>query len=161
MTAGKVSALVYICAAGLSAYVRSTTDNGNPLLRPDFARIQFKVNQATAAGMTNSQGGVTISSGSDPLGAIRASLNSWNNVATSAARFAPLEITSTANNPEDGQHVITFLDTPAIRSAVGGALAITISMFTPSGRLPIPTSSSTRIKPFRPLLLRTRLIYSR
>lgn len=135
MTIERVAAVLCACSVALPGYVRSTTDSGTPLVRTDFARIQFKLNQSTAAGMANSSGGVIITRGSDPLGAIQAAVSAWNNVASSAARFATVETTPALNNPNDSQHVIVFLDTPEIRSVVGGALAITETFFGPGGRL--------------------------
>jgi uncharacterized protein (TIGR03437 family) len=110
-------------ASAAFAYVPRDATGGN-LHRIDFASVQFLVNQNIAPGLNNADGTVWITADSDPLKAIAAALGTWNGVATSAARFAAFG-TTTALNANDGQNVIVFSDTPAVRSLVGGALAVT------------------------------------
>ncbi len=50
--------------------------------------LLFQVNDKTAQGTAN------VTSGSDVLGAIRASMSAWENIQTAVVRFADLQITS-------------------------------------------------------------------
>ena len=115
---------VWMLAPVAFGYVPRDATGGN-LHRSDFASIHFLANQNIAPGLKNADGNVWITADSDPISAIGAALATWNRVSTSAARFAPLGATA-ALNANDGQHVIVFSDTPAIRSLVGSALAITV-----------------------------------
>ena len=67
----------------------------------------------------------TISANSDPLGAIRAAIATWNIVPNTALKFLPAQTTSSAINPSDGQRTtIAFGSTPSDLSALGGAFAL-------------------------------------
>ncbi len=112
-----------------------STSGGRAYHRTDFAHVRFLVNQAVAPGLRNSSGELVITSDSDPLGAIRAALQTWNGVTSSTARFTLLETTGAANDSEDGQNVIVFRDTPEVRSVVGSALAVTLDMVQDDGRI--------------------------
>ena len=120
-------------------YVRSTTSEGTPLRRTDSNNIQFLINDQVAAGLTNSEGATWITADSDPIAALRASVQHWDDVSTAAVSFALLTSTPIANvplgmnDPSDRNHVFVFIDTPEIRSAVGPALAVTRSRFFLNG----------------------------
>src|SRR5438270_97993 len=88
---------------------------GTPLHRLDFATVQFMANSGIAAGIQTSDGKVWITADSSPLDALKNALQTWNGVATSAARFAPLQMTGLGYG-NDGSHVITFADDPFTRS---------------------------------------------
>lgn len=120
-------------AINLPGYVRSTTSGGTPLRRTDSNNIQFLINDEVAAGLTNSEGATWITADSDPIAALRASVQHWDDVSTAAVSFAPLTSTAIGHEPGDSNHVFVFIDTPEIRSAVGGALAVTRSRFFLNG----------------------------
>ena len=128
--------VLLISATNLLGYVRSTFE-GTLLRRTDSNNIQFLINDQVAAGMTNTQGMTWITADSDPIAALRASVQHWDNVSTAAVSFAPLTSTPIGNvpvdinEPADGNHVFVFIDIPEIRAAVGTALAVTRSRFSP------------------------------
>jgi len=127
-----ISTLLLAGAFSLFGYVRSTNGPGGiPLQRTDFTDIRFLVNNQTAAGMTNNDGGVIITSDSDPMAAIRSSIATWNSVPGSAIHLADLATTALTDNSNDGEEVIVFTDTPEHRSVVGSALAVTWVSWNP------------------------------
>ena len=117
------------------AYVRSRTSGGNLLFRTDNQNIVYLMNDQTAAGMTNADGEVLITSDSDPFAALQGSLAAWDAVSSADVAFAPLATTPLVNDTDDNNHVFVFLDTPEIRAIVGGALAVTRTFFFLSGQL--------------------------
>jgi hypothetical protein len=94
--------------------------------RTDYAGIQFQANQNIAAGLTNASGKVWITTDSSPLDAIRAGLATWNGVATTAAHFLPLQVSSLSYNPADGNSVIVFADDANTETLAAGVLAATL-----------------------------------
>jgi uncharacterized protein (TIGR03437 family) len=117
---------VSLACANAQAYVRERTDpNGPFLFRTDNNNIQFRVNDQTAAGLTNSSGGTTITADSAPIQALQAATAAWSSIGTASITFAPLQKTSVSNSSRDFINLITFADTPANRSILGDALAVT------------------------------------
>ncbi len=118
------------------AFVRGRTNSGAPLRRTDSDHIQYLVSDKTAAGLTNSSGSVVITSDSDPVAALQAAMDNWTGVASATMGFAPLTLSSlqsASSSQPDGQHLITFADTPENRSATGtGTIAITRIFFNSS-----------------------------
>ncbi len=115
-----------------NAYIRlRSSPNGVFLRRSDFTHLGFLINDRTAAGMTNSAGAITITTDSDPLVALQAAADSWTNVASSNVVLSALVPTTTEGNANDRQNIISFADTPANRSGVGDAIAITSRFFFP------------------------------
>jgi uncharacterized protein (TIGR03437 family) len=108
-----------------SAFIRSRTSAGLPTRRTDFTGIHFVVNDQTAPGLMNNSGAVTITSDSDPLGALQAAMDAWTNVPTSNIVFAALTPSPLASSQPDREQLISFLDTPGNRSIVGDAVAVT------------------------------------
>jgi uncharacterized protein (TIGR03437 family) len=100
--------------------------NGVPLKRSDFTYVRFAVNDAMQPGLRNSVSRPIITADSEPSKALQSAINSWNSHTSSALRFGPLETTTAANDSSDRRNVFVLRDTPAIRSVVGTALAITI-----------------------------------
>ncbi len=123
--------LLLAFAAVAAGYVPRVV-NGVQLRRKDFAQMQFHLNSAAVPGLKNGSGQTFITTDSNPVAAVKAALNTWNNVADSNARFAPLDVTSDINNENDNKNVIVFRDSPEIQSAVNGALAITDIIFNPA-----------------------------
>jgi uncharacterized protein (TIGR03437 family) len=117
------------------AYSELMSSDRTPLRRSNFTAVQMHLNSATAAGMLNSEGHAIITTGSDPAGAIRAALQTWNSVPSSSVAFAALAVTSTTENRNDGIDVIDFHDTAEIRSIVGSALAITAVQYYSDGSI--------------------------
>jgi len=117
---------VSVACANAQAYVRERTDpNGPFLFRTDNNNIQFRVNDQTAAGLTNSSGGTTITVDSAPIQALQAATAAWSSIGTASITFAPLQKTPVSNSSRDFINLITFADTPANRSILGDALAVT------------------------------------
>ena len=133
--AGLYGLLVGLAALSAQAYVRILTSSGNPLRRTDQSNIQFLIHDQVAAGLTNADGELWITAGSDPRAALRAALDNWDRVADADLLFAAPTETSVAHVPDDGNHVFVFDDTPEIRSALGPALAIARSRFFVSGEI--------------------------
>ncbi|MSV27506.1 MAG: matrixin family metalloprotease [Bryobacterales bacterium] len=127
--------LILLSMAPAHAYLRSTTREGNPLRRTDSDNIRFRANRGVAPGAPDSDGRPMITADSDPLAALQSALSTWNGVESSAARFAPLQVTDAENSSSDGQPVIVFLDTAEARSIVGSALAVTRTFFFTDGRI--------------------------
>jgi hypothetical protein len=117
-------------------YGRLKSNAGAFLHRTDFANVQFQLNQLAVAGLNNAAGQVFITADSDVPTAAANAAAAWNAVQTSAARFAPVGTTDTVNVSGDGNNTIVFLDTPAIRSALGPSLtAVTIPVFHDDGTI--------------------------
>ena len=110
-----------------------------PMSRPDFAAIQFYINSGLVAGLQSSASGKSVTvlaPGSDPVGAARAALATWN---TSGAnvKFLPLQSTDIAKSAypakgqqSDGKNVILLATSTDDVSYVGGAIAVTNIVFT-------------------------------
>jgi hypothetical protein len=124
-----------LCATDAPAYERFLTSDGGTYYRTDYAGLTIRINQAVVPGMMNSNGQAFITSDSDPMAAMQAALATWSGVPGSAVRFAPLRTTSALNDANDRQNVITFSDSPEIRSVLGNALAVTVNMVMPDGRI--------------------------
>ncbi len=131
----RILCLMLLSLMPAHAYLRSTTREGNPLRRTDSDNIRFRVNRGVAAGAPDSDGRPMITTDSDPFAALQSALSAWNGVASSAARFAPLQVTDAENSGSDGQPVIVFLDTAEARSIVGSALAVARTFFFSDGRI--------------------------
>lgn len=101
-----------------AGYIRLKGSNGTPLARPDFANVQVGLNSASVPGMGNAQNFLWITPDSDVVGALNAAMGAWNGIPNSSAHFAPLQSTA-ATSSTAGNNVVIFLDTPAIRSALG------------------------------------------
>ena len=128
--------LILFLSVGTSkAYVRQTTPGGASLFRDDTANLQYLVNDQTAAGMTNRDGGTIITAGSNPMAALQAAASRWDDAPDGNLTFAPLTTTNLGVDPDDGMNIIHFADTDTARSAVGGALAIARSLFFADGRI--------------------------
>ena len=126
---------VCLSVSVLHAYTPWTTSNGAPLHRTDAAKIQYLVNQSTAAGMKNDDGAVIITPDSDPMKALQGAATAWSSIPSAAVSFLPLQATSAVNNQMDNQHVIVFVDTPDNRSVAGSALAVTVASFYSDGTI--------------------------
>ena len=127
------SACVFATAA--PAYIRVYTSPGVFISRSDFANVQLLLNENAVPGLRNNDGKFMITPDSDVMGAIAAAMAAWNNVATSAARFAPIQTTPLLNKFNDGNSVLVFADSPAIRSLLGDSYLT----------LPITAASGTTI----------------
>ncbi len=95
------------------------------MTRPDFANVQMYLNQNFIPGFTNNDGNVVVTPDSDVMGALNASIATWNGISTTAAQFAPIQSTMQST----GQNIILMSDTPAIRSMLGPTLAALTSLF--------------------------------
>ena len=115
-----------------SAYVRSveSISNKSPLIRLDGSAIQIYVNDKIAPGLKNKDGQVFITADSTPVASIKQAMLSWQTAPNTSIKFLPLKTTSAGMNTSDNQSVIIFQDTPEIRTAVGGATAVTLNVYT-------------------------------
>ncbi len=136
-TAGLALFAVSIPAFG---YIRSVINYGDGssayVKRTNISAIQFFLNSSVIAGAQSSLSGAAvtvISSASDPVRAIRAAQATWNDVATSSARFAALGSTTRGIDPSDGQNTIAIAGNATDVSLVGAAVALTVN--TPAGFL--------------------------
>ena len=125
-------ALAMMPASG-TAYVKGRVGFDGPAhRRSDAANIQFVINDQVAAGMTNADGAVLITPGSDPLGAVNSAIATLNRLQDANFQFAPLQTTSAQPASNDGINSVSFSDTPEIRSIVGGALGVAFFSFSPT-----------------------------
>jgi len=129
-----MAALLAAAVAG-SAAIRNTTSGGSPLFRTDAGDVHLVVNTGVAAGSKNADGEVDITSGSNVMQALTQAEGEWNAVSTAAVHFAPLETSTTSNNPTDGINVITIQDTSENRSMVGDLLAVTVYEYEENGAI--------------------------
>ncbi len=113
-------------------YVRLVSSIGVPLIRTDASSIQYLVHSSMQAGAVNADGAVVLTPLSDPMGALSAATASWTAVPSSTVRFAPLKPTTNPGTSSDNAYTITIEDTPQHRSAVGSALAVTLSFYNPA-----------------------------
>lgn len=129
-------ALACLGAPAVFPYGRLKTASGGLLHRPDFAAIQFEINQLAVPGLANSAGQTFITGDSDLMGAFTAAAAQWSSVPTSAVRFLPPVTTTLQNAVGDSNNVVQFLDTPAIRSALGPSVAaVTVATFFDDGTI--------------------------
>jgi hypothetical protein len=133
--------LLSFAAAGIllmpavSAYVPMRWGNsGYRLFWPSSKfPISLKVSDSTVKGTAN------LSSGSEPMAAIRASMQAWQSVQTASIRFSDLGVTPIQSAGEDATNLITMSDTPVNRQLIGdadGPVALTRVVFNVSnGRI--------------------------
>lgn len=127
MRSGPVAAvtILVLALAPLAAYVQNQRSSGAPMRRADFNSIRYLLDESTAPGLRNTLGQFTITPGSDPLGALQAALDQWNDISSSEVQFAPFELSSGTTPRNDGVNLVTFADTPQTRSLLGDAVAVT------------------------------------
>jgi uncharacterized protein (TIGR03437 family) len=132
--------LVLIFSTACFGYIREVTGDSSPvpLFRTDNTAIQFLLNSGVVAGLQSSASGnnvTVISSGSDPVAAVRRALATWNNVTTANINFLPLQATSLGINSSDNTMVIAVGASASELSAVGSALALTIDTYSPAAQV--------------------------
>ncbi len=90
--------------------------------------LAFQINDKTASGAPN------VAPGSDVLGAMKASLASWQSIQTANIRFAEPQLTSLESGRfNDGISLITMADTAENTQLLGpNTLALTRLVFSPS-----------------------------
>lgn len=129
-----IAAFALSLAPAAWGYIRLTIFYSNgataPIKRSDgTAGVQFFINNLIVPGLQSSASGSTvtvISSGSNPVAAIRAAGATWNASGT-GVKFLAMQSTSAVINPTDGQNTIAVGSTAADLSMVGGAVAVTIN----------------------------------
>ncbi len=124
-----------LCAASLPGYVRGINSFGSPYQRSDIADLAFVINDQTAAGMRNAQGALIITPSSDPLGAIRQAMETWNAIPGSRIRFREPTLAPLSPSGFDRRHLITFEDTAEVREVVEDATAVALFFSTQSGEI--------------------------
>ena len=110
-------------ALPVAGYIRGRA-GPNFTHRPDHRDIQFHINDSTRPGLTNDEGEIVITAGSDPIGALRAAFQTWSQIAVAEVNFAEPELTGRTAG-FDGVNVISFADSAEARSLIGAALAVT------------------------------------
>jgi uncharacterized protein (TIGR03437 family) len=130
-----ISALVMLTPAA-DAYIRSSfsyTDGSFAFIKRSDASgagVQFYVNSLIAAGLQSSATGksvTVVTTGSNPVAAIRTSAITWNGINGSALHFLAIQSTTKGIDSTDGQNTIAFGSTAADLSLLGGALAFTVN----------------------------------
>jgi hypothetical protein len=126
-------ALIGLLSNSLYAYIPMRWGyNGVIYLKnaADRFPLRFQMSSSTANGTEN------LSVGSDPVGAFRAAMSSWQDVQTATVRFAALQTTPIAStDPSDGINLVTMADTDANEQILGvtdlnpGPLALTRIVF--------------------------------
>ncbi len=122
-------ALAFVLLPAASAYVpmRWSAAGLRLFWPPEKFPIALRVNDSTAKGTPN------LAQGSDPVGAIRASMLTWQSVQTAAIHFAELQASGVHTGGEDGTNLITMADTPGNRQLIGdadGPVALTRVVFS-------------------------------
>lgn len=132
----RIAMLLLAGAVNAAAYIPNPID-GPQYYRTDSTAIQFLANQNIAPGLTRADGvTVWITPDSDPMGAIKAAVATWNAVTTTSAHFLPIQ-TTTLSYAQDGNNVIVFADDPYTQTAAAGGLAFTIISYNTSNPGPI------------------------
>ena len=121
--------LVLSLPVQLYGWVQSKTSDGAGLHRVDNQDIRFLLNEQAVAGLQNADGETLITGDSDPLAALRSATGAWSQVSEATIQFAEVSTTPLLNDPNDNSHVVLFHDTPEIRAALGGALALARTFF--------------------------------
>jgi uncharacterized protein (TIGR03437 family) len=127
--------LVLILSSTCFGYIREVTNDSarDVLFRTDNTAIQFLLNSGVVPGLQSSASGKTvtvISSGSNPVAAVRGALATWNGVTTANINFLPLQSTNLGIDSSDDMMVVDVGASASEISAVGGALAITVASYT-------------------------------
>ncbi len=123
------TAALLALAAGLPGYERQAY-NGQPLHRP--TEVWFSVDPSAVPGLKNANGGTVLTVESDPVAALRAAMQAWN-TAPGAAVSLNLKVSAARAPALDLVNAISFDDTPAARSVVGSAIAVTMTTYTTEG----------------------------
>jgi uncharacterized protein (TIGR03437 family) len=121
----KCTATLLLAGAATALAFMPDPLDGPPHHRTDFSGIQLAVSQNIAAGITNGDGTVWITADSAPADAINGAIAAWNGVATTSARFLPVQSTSSPYNIQDSVNQIVFSDDAFTRALTGGILAAT------------------------------------
>lgn len=125
------SLLIALTLPGAFAYITQSITVGSTVFaekRADSAGVQFLLNNGVTPGLQFG-GRTVLTTNSTPVGAVAAAVNTWNGVSTSAVHFNPVTITTLGHDPTDCKHVISVATSAADISAVGGALAVTLSVY--------------------------------
>ncbi len=128
-----VAAAVLLSASHLLfGYVREYHDGRS--LHPASPRITFVVDAQVAAGLRNADGAFIITPESDPIASLRAAMQNWNSVSTATVGLQ-LVVGATGEPGRDFVNTFSFDDTPATRSVVGSAIAVTVMRYMSDGTI--------------------------
>ena len=125
MRTAAIAALMLAAAVSAGAYVHEYNSAFVAVSRRDYTGIQFHLSPSVQPGLMNSAGQLVIVPGSDPRAAIQAALDTWSAVPGTSARFLPLKVDNVPVGSGDGIDAFSFDDTPAARSVLGDAVAVT------------------------------------
>jgi uncharacterized protein (TIGR03437 family) len=128
----RLTLLFLLAAPFCFGYVPLLTLDATPLAlhRNDNANIQLLINNQIAPGLQSSASGSPVTifpAGSDPAGAIRNAIATWNAVSAANINFLQPGTTSAGHNPSDNQMVVLVASSANDISAVSGALAVTLN----------------------------------
>jgi uncharacterized protein (TIGR03437 family) len=129
-------AIALLLAQATFGYIRQTDpQTGVPLVRVDNTGIQFNLDQSVVAGAQSNLSGkniTVITSNSDPFGAARGALATWNAVTTANIKFLKLQNTTAGINPGDYIMTIAVAATSDELSVLGGpsgVIAFTVDTY--------------------------------
>lgn len=114
-----------LLAGAAQAYIRNQRRAGVPYFQADPANVVYEVAADTAPGLRNRDGGLIITPDSSPTAAIAAAMERWSGIPGSILRFAPPSPSENGSSRIDDINLITFEDSAANRSVIGGAIAVT------------------------------------
>jgi hypothetical protein len=124
--AGAVFCLIgvgFILPPTVFGFTRIRTSNGDPLKQPS-ANVQFALSDRIASARNVLPGG-------DPIVALDAARQEWNQLSTAAIKFLPFTTTSQTQGANDGINIVSFSDdSPFINDT--DTLAFTVITFSSS-----------------------------
>jgi len=133
-----ISLAVVVAAGSLQGFIRSTVtgDDLTPFLfQANPGELRFLVQDTAAADLRNADGRPFISPTSDPIAALEAALQTWNQAQLSSLHFEPLGRTAAGRDPFDGANVFVFEDDEMARTLTLGALGTTILTVESTGEI--------------------------
>jgi hypothetical protein len=117
-------ASVGVLAPAALSYMVHRSSSGAIATRPDYSNVQMFLDPNFVPAFTNNDGNVVVTPDSDVMGALNASIATWNSIPSTAAQFAPIQPAM-----QSTQNVILMSDTPAVRSMLGPTLSATTLLF--------------------------------
>ena len=132
----RLAAAAVLISAAAFPYTRATVEGslgGTPLRWVEAPRLM--VQERVAADLRNADGRPIISPASEPLEALQHALDAWSASDESSLRLGALEETNAGLDAFDGQNVLVFDDTPAIRSLIDTSAGVAVVTSDTAGRI--------------------------
>ena len=127
-----LSLLTLSSAFGYITQTLSTGGQNYTIKRANATDMTYYLNDQVTTSLT-SGGKSVFSPGSNPAAAAQAAIAAWNSVSTANIHFNAVTSTSTVHDASDCKNVIAFASSPGDITAVGGALAVTMTAYSVSG----------------------------